>query len=267
MKNPRRPGAEPGAEPWGENTPRISAFLLHLSVFLTLFVVILWPASSYVAFFRYGNVPIVYEFAAFVLPLALAIGSAYQGVLTTPPGASLDSWSSDGDGIEARDPRKGLRKGLPSGLRRVLWELYGAACLTAVAAPIVVIGGSVSRAPLAASAEVLAILLSTAIVFRPIGVLTQGITRNRSLQYVLMWLFVIGAFYATAYWLPAANPIVAVTNAAQATRIGGGSIFFVELEAHRPLMAPVYHLGFAGFMTALVVFSGYAARHRGGAES
>ncbi|NBC31032.1 MAG: hypothetical protein GVY29_13695 [Spirochaetes bacterium] len=235
--------AEPRAEAWGEHTPRISAFLLHLSVFLTLFVVILWPSSSYVAFFRYGNVPIVYEFAAFVLPLALAIGSAYQGVLTTPPGASA------------------------GGVGRVLWELFGAACLAAVAAPIVVIGGSVSRAPLTASAEVLAILLSTAIVFRPIGILTQGITRNRSLQYVLMWLFVIGAFYATAYWLPPANPIVAVTNAAEATRIGGGSIFFVELEAHRPLMAAVYHLGFAGFMTVLVVLSGYAARHRRGAES
>jgi hypothetical protein len=249
-----KPGAKPvakprdkSAPPWGDNTPRISAFMLHLSAFLALFVVILWPSSSYVAFFRYGNVPIVYEFAAFVLPLALAIGSAYQGVLTTPPSTEAG--------------------GLRHAVRRVLWELFGAGCLAALAAPIVVIGGSVSRAPLSASSGVLLVLFSTAVVFRPIGVLTQVITRNRSLQYVFMWLFVIAAFYASAYWLPGANPIVAVTNAAEATRIGGGSIFFAELKDYRAPATALYHLAFAGFMTALVVLSTYTARNRTGAQS
>jgi hypothetical protein len=111
------------------------------------------------------------------------------------------------------------------------------------------------------------VLLSTAIAFRPIGVLTQVITRNRSLQYVLMWLLVIAAFYASAYWLPQANPIVAVTNAAEATRIGGGSIFFAELNAYRAPATALYHLAFAGFMTVLVVLSSYTARNRSGAQS
>lgn len=228
---------------WGEHTNRAAGFLLHLSIFLALFAVVLWPSSSYVSFFRYGNVPILYEFAAFVLPLAVALGSAYLGVLT-------------------RSPRLADARGSAA---RFGSEVLGAVCTVAVTAPIVVIAGSVSRASAITSGEILLILTTTALLFRPVGLLTQAITANRSVQYVLMWGLVILAFYLSAYWLPAANPVVGITNAAGATRIGGTSIFFIEIDGYRTLVTAAYHLAAAGFLTILVVFSGHVARRRGGA--
>ncbi len=229
--------------PWGEHTNRAVAFLLHLSTFLALFAVVLWPSSSYVSFFRYGNVPILYEFAAFVLPLAVALGSAYLGVLSRSP--------------RLPDPR-----GIGA---RIGSEILGAVCTAAVTAPIVVIAGSVSQASAITSGEIVLILTTTALLFRPVGLLTQAITANRSVQYVLMWGIVIVAFYLTAYRLPAANPVVGITNAARATRIGGTSIFFVEINGYRPLVTAAYHLGATGFLTILVIFSAHVARRRGGA--
>jgi hypothetical protein len=225
--------AKAAGDYWGPETSRALAFLLHLSMFLTLFVVILWPASNYVSFFRYGNVPILYEFTAFVLPLAVALGSAYLGILSGPH-----------RGTESGD--------MP---QRVAAELVGVFALSAATAPTVVIAGSVSRASVPEVLSMLLVVTTTALAFRPLGLLAQTLTRNRSLQYGIMWIGVIVAFYGSAYRLPDANPVVGMTNAAGATRIGVGSIFFVELPEFNPVLSALYHLAFAGFLTLLLVLS------------
>ncbi|MFW5728190.1 MAG: hypothetical protein ACOCYG_00890 [Spirochaetota bacterium] len=242
--------------PWGEHTDRAVGFLLHLSVFLALFAVVLWPSSSYVSFFRYGNVPILYEFASFVLPLTVALGSAYLGVLSHSPRHPIRR----ADRADRAD--KGEKGGV---LRRIGAEVLGAVCTAAVTAPMVAIAGAVSRASALTSVEIMLILTTTALAFRPVGLLAQTISPNRSLQYVLLWSLVILAFYLTAYRLPAANPVVAMSNAAEATRIGGASIFFAQIEGYRPLVTAAYHLAGAGFLTVLVVFSGRTVRRVGGA--
>lgn len=224
--------------PWGRETPRSAAFLLHFSIFLAVLTVILWPGSSYVAFFRYGNVPILYEFAAFVLPLAVALGSTYQGILTTPPALRTER----------------------STFRRFTGELLGALSLAAVTVPMVAITGSVSRASLLMSGRVLLILTTTALAFRPLGMLIQALARNRSLQYILMWVLVLLILYLTAIFLPIANPIVGVTNAAEATRIGGSSVFYAEIPAYRAAATALLQLLFAGILSAAVVLFAYTVR-------
>lgn len=225
---------------WGAETGRAVGFLLHLTIFFAVFVVILWPASNYISYFRYGNVPILYEFTAFVLPLAVALGSVYLGILSRSP----------------REPRHG------GTMRRILAELVGVLALSAATAPTVIISASVSRASVTETLSMMLVITTTALAFRPLGLLAQLPTRSRSLQYGIMWIGVIISFYASAYWLPDANPVVGMTNAAGATRIGVGSIFFVELPSFHPLVSALYHAAFAGFLTLLLVLSARTARRR-----
>jgi len=217
MRGSRNPVIEEGIQLYasGEDARRFYAMYV---IFLSIFLIFLWPGSGYVRFYFYQSQPVVFEFGLFVFPVLLSLAGGYFGInsIGKDEFIRLSDWM-------VRTPVS--TRAIILGKLLLAWGHTGMLILLGL--PLFILCAApagISAGPLALS---LLILYLCAVVGRLWGlVVLSFLERHRALTVLLLWGGLIAYLYTTARSLPGLNPVIILVNIHSAWRTSAGANYF-----------------------------------------